>query len=130
MFVAFVAALALTAIALAAQSGKNDSAALKNPVKPDAASVAAGKKLYESNCSPCHGETGKGDGKAATQLNPKPADLTDAEWTHGSSDGEIFTVLRDGVKNTGMKGFGSKMTARQMWDVINYVRSLGPTTTR
>jgi mono/diheme cytochrome c family protein len=97
-----------------------------NPVSADPASVASGKKLFGSNCSSCHGETAQGDGKMAGQLNPKPANLADETWTHGSSDGEIFLVIRDGVKNSGMKAFGSKMTAHQMWDVVNYLRSIGP----
>jgi putative copper resistance protein D len=99
-----------------------------NPVGADATSVAAGKKLFSSNCVSCHGENAQGDGKMASQLNPKPANLTNDTWTHGSSDGEIFSVIRDGVKNTGMKAFGSRMTAHQIWDVVNYLRSIGPGT--
>ena len=100
-----------------------------NPVKPTPESIAAGKKIYDTQCVSCHGETGKGDGKMAASITgAKPSDLTDAEWKHGSSDGEIFAVLRDGVKNTGMRSFKSKMTEHEMWDVVNYVRSLGPKT--
>jgi cbb3-type cytochrome c oxidase subunit III len=99
---------------------------LTNAVEADAASVAAGKKLFASNCASCHGETGQGDGKAGATLNPKPPSLVDATWIHGSSDGEIFNVIRDGVKDTGMKAFASRMTAHQMWDVVNYLRSIGP----
>jgi cbb3-type cytochrome c oxidase subunit III len=99
-----------------------------NTVEADAASVAAGKKLFASNCASCHGETAQGDGKAGATLNPKPANLADATWIHGSSDGEIFSVIRDGVKDTGMKAFGSRMTAHQMWDVVNYLRSIGTDT--
>jgi len=36
----------------------------------------AGKQLYLKYCSPCHGESGKGDGVVATFLRPKPTDLT------------------------------------------------------
>jgi mono/diheme cytochrome c family protein len=97
-----------------------------NSVSADATSLAAGKKLFSSNCSSCHGETAQGDGKIASQLDPKPANLVDETWIHGSSDGEIFIVIRDGVKNTGMKAFGSRMTAHQIWDVVNYLRSIGP----
>src|SRR4029077_7038593 len=97
-----------------------------NPVNADETSISAGKKLFSSNCVSCHGETGLGDGKMATQLNPKPANLVDETWIHGSSDGEIFIVIRDGVKDTGMKAFGSKMPAHQIWDVVNYLRSIGP----
>jgi mono/diheme cytochrome c family protein len=97
-----------------------------NPISPDATSIASGRKLFSSTCASCHGETAQGDGKMASQLNPKPANLVDDTWIHGSSDGEIFIVIRDGVKNTGMKAFGSGMTARQIWDVVNYLRSIGP----
>ena len=104
-----------------------DAAKLKNPVASNAESIAAGQKLYAKNCASCHGESGKGDGKMGAQLKPLPSDLTDAEWKHGSTDGEIFTVVRDGVKTTPMKSFKSKMTEHELWDVVNYVRSLGPT---
>lgn len=99
---------------------------LKNPVPADAASIASGKSVYGKNCTECHGDGGKGDGSMADEYTPKPADLTDAEWKHGSSDGEIFVVIRDGVKNTGMKAFGKKLATHQIWDVVNYLRSIGP----
>jgi len=102
------------------------AAKVQNPVKADATSIAAGQKLYEKHCAGCHGETGKGDGSMGEDLNPKPSNLTDADWKHGSTDGEIFLVIRDGSKNTGMKGFGKKVTAHQIWDVVNYIRSIGP----
>jgi mono/diheme cytochrome c family protein len=102
------------------------AAKLKNPVPANAASVAAGKQIYEKQCAGCHGDTGKGDGAMGEELNPKPANLVDAEWKHGSSDGEIFTVIRDGVRTTGMKPYGRKITAHQIWDVVNYLRSIGP----
>ena len=104
------------------------AAAIKNPVPVGAASIAAGLALYQAQCAGCHGETAKGDGTLGEELNPKPPDLTDAEWKHGSTDGEIFTVIRDGVRSTGMKAYGRKMTAHQVWDVVNYLRSIGPKT--
>jgi high-affinity iron transporter len=113
----------LSAIALAATLQATPPA---NPVASDATSIAAGKKLYASNCASCHGDTAQGDGRAGKQLNPPPPSLVDATWIHGSSDGEIFLVIRDGVKDTGMKSFGSRMTTHQIWDVVNYLRSIGP----
>jgi cbb3-type cytochrome c oxidase subunit III len=103
-----------------------EAAKLKNPVAADATSIAAGKQAFEKNCANCHGKTGVGDGMMGAELNPKPSNLTDADWKHGSSDGEIFTVIKDGVKGTGMKSFNSKLTTKQIWDVVNYVRTLGP----
>jgi mono/diheme cytochrome c family protein len=103
-----------------------EAAKQKNPVAADATSVAAGKEVYEKNCANCHGATGAGDGKMGAELNPKPSNFTDNEWKHGSSDGEIFAVIKDGVKGTGMKSFNSKLTTHQIWDVVNYIRTLSP----
>ena len=103
-----------------------EAAKVKNPVAADATSIAAGQQVYEKNCANCHGKTGLGDGKMGAELNPKPANLADSEWKHGSSDGEIFAVIKDGVKGTGMKSFNSKLTEHQMWDVVNYLRTLAP----
>jgi S-disulfanyl-L-cysteine oxidoreductase SoxD len=102
------------------------AAKMTNPVQADANSIAAGKTLYDKHCAGCHGETGKGDGSMGADLDPKPPDLTDSEWKHGSTDGELFLVIRDGAKGTGMKPFAKKLTPHQIWDVINYVHSIGP----
>ena len=107
-----------------------DAAKMKNPVASSAASIAAGKKLYDAQCASCHGPTGKGDGKAGALLKPLPSDISDTEWKHGSSDGEIFTVIRDGARQTGMRAYGSKVPANDIWNLVNYVRSLSPKTTK
>jgi mono/diheme cytochrome c family protein len=107
-----------------------EAAKLKNPVAANASSLAAGKKLYDAQCASCHGVSGKGDGKAGALLKPMPSDLTDAEWKHGRSDGEMFTVIRDGAKQTGMRAYGSRFPANELWNLVNYVRSLGPKTTK
>jgi cytochrome c oxidase cbb3-type subunit 3 len=63
-------------------------------------------------------------------LKPLPSDLTDAEWKHGQTDGEIFTVIRDGSKQTGMRAYGSRIPANDIWNLVNYVRSLTPKATK
>jgi copper transport protein len=103
-----------------------EAAKVKNPVAADAASVAAGKQVYDKNCASCHGQSGTGDGKMGAELNPKPGNLTSGEWKHGSTDGEIFAVIKGGVKGTGMKSFNSKLTEHQIWDAVNYIRTLAP----
>ena len=102
-----------------------EAARLQNPVPADPASLAAGHAIFEKHCASCHGDTGKGDGLMAEELDPRPADLSDAERKHGSSDGEVFTVISHGVKGTGMRAFSRKLTAHEIWEVVNYVRSIG-----
>ena len=57
------------------------------------------------------------------------ANLIDAAWKHGSTDGEIFT-LKDGSKGTGMRGYGARMKSDDMWNVVNYLRALAPSTAK
>ena len=98
----------------------------RNPVAPNPASIATGKAIYDKHCANCHGDAGRGDGRMGEELNPKPSDLTDGEWTHGSTDSDLFKVIRSGVARTGMKPYGRKLTEHQIWDVVNYIRSIGP----
>lgn len=128
----FIAACALAFVAIVGVSlnAQNaDAAKLKNPVASTPANIAAGKASYTKYCQFCHGEGAKGDGKMAPP-NSHPSDLTDAKWDHGSTDGEIFTNIKNGPTPNDpkavMKGFGARMTDQQIWEVVDYVRSLGP----
>ena len=53
-------------------------------------------------------------------------DLTDASWKHTSTDGEIFTLIRVGSKDTGTRGDAARMKSDDIWNVVNYLRTLGP----
>ncbi|HEX8186368.1 MAG TPA: cytochrome c [Blastocatellia bacterium] len=97
---------------------------LKNPVPSSNESIEAGRKLYQRHCAGCHGPQGKGDGSLALS-GGTPSDLTDDAWDYGSSDGEIFVVIRDGVSND-MLAYKDKLTEKQVWELVNFIRNLGP----
>ena len=63
--------------------------AMKNPVKADATSLAAGKALWLKNCSSCHGKTGLGDGVKARTLETPLEDYSKASF-QALPDGELF----------------------------------------
>jgi mono/diheme cytochrome c family protein len=106
--------------------GDPQAAALKNPVKATPDSIAKGQQTFNKACRHCHGAGAKGDGPLAP-TNPSPADLTDAKWDHGSTDGEIFTTISNGVGGKSeMKGLKSQLTPTEIWNIVNFLRSIGP----
>ncbi|MEO6435990.1 MAG: cytochrome c [Tepidisphaeraceae bacterium] len=113
--------------ARAADSSANDewtaparAARKKNPIAADEKSLAAGKAVYVKECASCHGETGKGDGSAAKDLNPKPRDLRVPKmWEQ--TDGSLFWKLTEGKKP--MPSYDKLLSEDDRWHVINYTRS-------
>jgi mono/diheme cytochrome c family protein len=87
----------------------------KNPVPMNGQSVREGRELYGKHCIACHGQSAKGG------IGP---DLADQVWIHGSSDGEIFQVITDGVTGTAMRGFKEELTEEMRWHLVNYLKSL------
>jgi mono/diheme cytochrome c family protein len=117
------------AVAVSGQAVKNPEAAkLKNPAKATPESIAAGQTVYGKYCKFCHGEDAKGDGPLAPK-GTHPPNLIDATWDHGSTDGEIFTNIKEGIgPKYDMKAMKAKMMDADIWNVVNYLRSLGPKT--
>lgn len=109
--------------ALIVAQGNPDAAKLKNPVAASAESIAAGKQVYTRYCAVCHGTSGHG-GSGSDISAPAP-DLTDNEWKHGSTDGEIFDVIKNGVPpELNMEPWGDRIKDTDIWNVVNYIRSL------
>jgi mono/diheme cytochrome c family protein len=124
------AALIVAAVSARAQNpgGNPDARKIENPVASTAASVTSGAAAYKKYCAFCHGTTAKGDGPLAPKAT-KPADLTDARWDRGVTDGEIFAVIMEGAgPKFDMKGFKGKIPDQDAWHIVNFLRSLGPRT--
>jgi mono/diheme cytochrome c family protein len=113
----------LAQIAVVVAQGNPEAAKVKNPVAATPESIAAGKQLYTRYCAVCHGTSGRG-GSGSDISAPAP-DLTDNEWKHGSTDGEIFDVIKNGVPpDLNMEPWGDRIKDTDIWNVVNYVRSL------
>jgi len=127
----FVVLLAAQGASAQRRGGDPKARAVKNPVPATAASVTAGRGVYGKNCRQCHGLQAKGDGVLAPK-DPSPADLTDDNWDHGSTDGEIFAVIWNGAPapKTEMKGMKGTLTEKDVWNLVNFVRSVGPKTAK
>lgn len=115
-------AIAVGTSALSAQS--KDAAKMKNPVKSTPESIDAGKTTYNKYCKFCHNEGGTGNGALAPK-DTHPPSLIDAKWDHGSTDGEIFENIKEGIgPKFDMKAMKTKMKDDDIWNVVNYLRSL------
>ncbi len=88
---------------------------IKNPLAMSEQSIAEGRKFFEKHCMACHGKAGTGG---------IGSDLTSVARKHGSSDGEVFHVISDGVQGTAMRGFGNELSEKMRWHVVNYLNSL------
>jgi mono/diheme cytochrome c family protein len=118
---AFSVASMLKVVAIA--QGNPEAARAKNPVAATTESVSDGKRLYQRFCASCHGSNAEGG--PGNDLIPAAPDLTDKEWKHGSTDGEIFGVVKNGVPpDLNMVPFGDQMKDTDIWNVVNYLRSV------
>ena len=99
-----------------------DAQALENPVEPTRESLVAGRQRYVFLCRQCHGNRGAGDGDMS-HAGGIPSDFTDDVWTYGASDGEIFTVIKEGV-TADMQGYGNQLRDEDIWNLVNYIKSL------
>ena len=95
--------------------------AVKNPVPSNLVSLKGAKALYITNCAPCHGNKGKGDGPAAAALTVKPADHTSAV-VQRETDGSLFWKISQGEKP--MPSYKTVLTVTQRWELVNYIRAL------
>jgi mono/diheme cytochrome c family protein len=106
--------LACTAISAVLASGQ---------VTGQRPSSEEGQRIFKLNCVSCHGPGGRGDGAAAAQLNPKPADLT-SPTTQVKDDAVLLEVIKFGRPGTAMPSWMSELDERDMRNVLAYLRSL------
>jgi len=108
---------------LALAQGNPEAARNKNAVAATPESIASGKQVYQRYCASCHGLTAEGG--SGSDISPPAPDLTDSEWKRGSTDGEIFDVIKNGVPpELNMEPWGDRINDTNIWNVVNYVRSL------
>jgi putative copper export protein/mono/diheme cytochrome c family protein len=92
-----------------------------SPTGYSPASIAAGRALFAEHCVSCHGERGRGDGPAAKDLRPPPADLT-AEHIYGHSDGDLFWWIANGIGEA-MPPFGAVLDETERWNLIDFLHA-------
>jgi mono/diheme cytochrome c family protein len=112
-----------TASWLLVHSVPSADSARANPLQPNEAGLAAGAALFQQNCAVCHGFDGGGRTTIGTNVYPRAPALRQALPV--LSDGQIFTFVHDGIRNTAMPAWN--LPDQQIWQIILFLRHLPPT---
>lgn len=103
--------------------------AMKNQVQPTEAVLTEGLEHYADHCAVCHANNGSGDTEIGRGLYPRPPDMR-ASATQELTDGELFSIIENGIRLTGMPawGTGTPEGERASWVLVHFIRHL-PTLT-
>lgn len=99
------------------------------PPEFSADSLVEGKTRYGVECATCHGMDGRGQTDYGRWMYPRAADLSSPQ-VQAYSDAELFWVIKNGVRLTGMPAFGKVESDVQIWHLVRYLRSLPATPAR
>jgi mono/diheme cytochrome c family protein len=81
---------------------------------------------FADHCAICHANDGSGDSSIGKGLYPKPPDMRKAE-TQNLTDGELFYIIHNGVRLTGMPAFGEETSDKpdiDSWKLVHFIRHL------
>lgn len=95
------------------------AAKVKNPLAGNSSAEKAGKNLFDTYCTTCHGDNGKGDGPQAASLNVKPKNLT-SKAVQEESDGALFWKISTGKQP--MIAWKYTLSKKQRWQLVDYIR--------
>ena len=97
----------------------------KNPIPLTPEVLAEARAHFADHCATCHGNDGKGESALGAKMYPKTPDMTLAA-TQRLSDGELFSIIENGVRLTGMPGFGdgTAESAAGSWTLVHFIRHL------
>jgi mono/diheme cytochrome c family protein len=91
-----------------------------------AADPVHGKEVYAVRCSPCHGDSGAGDGPAAAAIEPKPRNFKDPGFWRARTRQQLRLVVMNGRPGTLMAPFTGVLSDQEIDDVVAYVESFAP----
>ena len=97
-----------------------------NPVKFGPEILSEAREHFADHCASCHANDGSGDTSIGKGLYPRPPDMRQTA-TQQLSDGEIYWVIHNGIRFTGMPAFGEDKPGtpdEDSWKLVHFVRHL------
>ena len=98
-----------------------DAKALQNPLSPTPLAIAEARDHFADHCAVCHANTGSGNSMINAGLYPPAPDMRQEE-TQQLSDGELFYIIKNGIRFTGMPGWGGE--DEENWKLVLFIRHL------
>jgi len=87
------------------------------PVPADETNLSAGAQIYRGHCAVCHGLAGRPETAAAKGMFPKPPQFLQGHGVTDDPVGETYWKAKNGIRLTGMPGYGSSLSDQQLWQV-------------
>ncbi len=96
---------------------------IKAPILGSATQIENGFRSYREMCAVCHTPPSGSDSPIKQGLNPPPPDLAEAE-DHAMSNAELFWVIKNGIRMTGMPAWGPSHDDAEIWDIVAFLKAL------
>jgi mono/diheme cytochrome c family protein len=95
-----------------------------NPVPDNPETLQEARAHWADHCASCHGNDGKGQTEMGQRLYPPAPDMT-AQTTQRLTDGELFYVIQNGIRLSGMPGWGAAHSGEEdSWKLVRFIRHL------
>src|SRR5271156_5646435 len=96
---------------------------MKNPVPETDEVLGQGQEVFLGSCAQCHGPDARGDTNIGRNMDPPAMDLTSPHVQHWS-DAELFWIIQNGVRLTGMPAWKSSISANDTWKLARFIHQL------
>ena len=100
-----------------------DAKQARNPIPATPENLTEGRGHFADHCATCHANDGSGDIEMGRNLYPKPPDLR-LPQTQNLTDGEIFYIIQNGIRLTGMPAWGDSHEVDDNWKLVLFIRHL------
>jgi mono/diheme cytochrome c family protein len=120
VFISFIFVLTCSGILAHSWEAPKIEAQRKNPMLLNSGSISSGKVTFTELCSTCHGDNAEGLKSEETGLEKNTGNLK--KRLKGHSDGDFFWKIQNGKGE--MASFSKELTETQIWNVINYIKSI------
>jgi mono/diheme cytochrome c family protein len=94
-----------------------------SPFAGDGAAWLDGGRHFQAHCAVCHGDDGAGKSEIGRNLYPKAPDMR-ARDTQELTDGELYFIIMNGIRYTGMPAWEGEQLPAETWKLVSFIRRM------